>query len=483
MSRAFLISGQVHPRREKTSVPEGCSYVIITLNSSNMTETISNRLGEIFFNTQNSKILKDPVRHQNDLKKLFEKITNPAPTISVKKTGDVYTDMDYLLLSVINTPTSHTLLNSGIYEIGVKKENVAISSQDDAFSKDDIENAFDRATVPRNIFKRIEAKYGKKANYKTDEIKSILLSWPFYEDVYKLCLDLKEAVNIKNSEDAKALVLSIKKNIEIASDAKNSKGTYVEPIVNYITVVDRLIKSNLSKESGQITKEAYTKYIENMDASQKREGTLRQSTLFTRVKGVYYTVKLGLEEREPSTSEVRERRTEVKYKEVQDVKMDSIGGAHLPNESSVTIQLGEKAFNLDRSIDAYSRRSAYFLNKTGSLSKDEQDILISLGIDKSMEKRMSAYLPQFFDVLPDCQTDTSVYLNKQCEVPYYVIWSTKFAEGQRIQERIDNNKSSFVPRSDYDVAVDTSVVKQMNSKLSEIDQLFTLIKIKRRTTG
>ena len=151
----------------------------------------------------------------------------------------------------------------------------------------------------------------------------------------------------------------------------------------------------------------------------------------------------------------------------------------LPTPTSVSVQLGNKTFAIDRGIPASARRAMYFQKNQGKLSKDERKVLTAIGMDAEMEERLKAYLPKFFDVLPDCQTDTNLYLSKQCEIPFFVIWSTKFGERHLTNTRIEESRKSTTIRSGYDTAIDQDIVEGMSTKLSDIDQIFTLIRMYR----
>ena len=142
----------------------------------------------------------------------------------------------------------------------------------------------------------------------------------------------------------------------------------------------------------------------------------------------------------------------------------------------ITINLGGRPFQLDVGGQAFLRRSLYFLHKKGSITKNDQDILDAIGIDSHMEDMLKRYLPQFFERLPNCQSYSSMYLSKQCEIPYFVIWVSKFAERTRSKERIDEHKQLKVI-SDYNTAVDKTIVNSLHGKLTDIDQLFALIRI------
>jgi hypothetical protein len=101
-----------------------------------------------------------------------------------------------------------------------------------------------------------------------------------------------------------------------------------------------------------------------------------------------------------------------------------------------------------------------------------------MGIDCAMENTLKPYLAEFFDVLPKCQSDTAVVLSKECEVPYYVLWATKFAEHANTLERIKENKETTRTRMDLRMAMDESMIHNMKEKVVEqtpITQVFSLI--------
>jgi hypothetical protein len=109
------------------------------------------------------------------------------------------------------------------------------------------------------------------------------------------------------------------------------------------------------------------------------------------------------------------------------------------------------------------------------LTADEKAILAAVGIDEPVQESLKAYLPTFFDVLPDCQTDSSLYLNKKCDVPYFVLWSTKFAERQSAMDRLKENKEKTNTMSDYDMVIHKAVISEMKPKVTIYDELFTIV--------
>ena len=60
------------------------------------------------------------------------------------------------------------------------------------------------------------------------------------------------------------------------------------------------------------------------------------------------------------------------------------------------------------------------------LYDEEKKLLDHLGMDTIIVQSMAPYLAEFFKSLPDCSTDIALTTSKQCEIAYYVIWSTLF---------------------------------------------------------
>jgi hypothetical protein len=104
------------------------------------------------------------------------------------------------------------------------------------------------------------------------------------------------------------------------------------------------------------------------------------------------------------------------------------------------IQLYGKSFNIGFSKSDDERRESYFKNSMGTLTPQEKSILLSLGIDETMEESLKPYLAKFFASLQQCSSDISLVLNKDCETAYFVIWSTLFANGAEITRRFMEKK-------------------------------------------
>lgn len=146
------------------------------------------------------------------------------------------------------------------------------------------------------------------------------------------------------------------------------------------------------------------------------------------------------------------------------------------------IQIGNKMFVISTSIEDNARRRKYFMNpgdSAYSLTDEEQALLTAIGIDNAMEDVLRPYLAKFFETLPRCKSDAAMYLSKQCEVPYYVLWSIKFANRQETTRRIEERKlrsQSNIAAAETDALVGD--LKERKS-VSDYTKLFTLINKKR----
>lgn len=132
------------------------------------------------------------------------------------------------------------------------------------------------------------------------------------------------------------------------------------------------------------------------------------------------------------------------------------------------IKIGQHDFTLNFSENAYRRRSNYYKNFDSNidvnkfvplkdnidsenfdvegLTNSERALLSALGIDNIMERSLQKYMPDFFQSLLDCNTDTKLTLSKQCELPYFIIWSTLFANKRETYKRLED-----AVKSDFDI--------------------------------
>lgn len=146
------------------------------------------------------------------------------------------------------------------------------------------------------------------------------------------------------------------------------------------------------------------------------------------------------------------------------------------------IQIGNKMFVISTSVEDNARRRKYFMNpgdSAYSLTDEEQALLTAIGVDNIMEDILRPYLAKFFESLPRCKSDAAMYLSKECEIPYYVLWSIKFANRQettrRIEERTVRSQSNIAAAETAALVGD---LKERKS-VSDYTKLFTLINKKR----
>lgn len=133
--------------------------------------------------------------------------------------------------------------------------------------------------------------------------------------------------------------------------------------------------------------------------------------------------------------------------------------------SSDVVIIANKSYNIKQSISDSSRRRRYFstLGTEGmyTLTEDEQRLLTDLGINDTMMMNLKLYMPTFFDNLHMCKSDTNLILRKECNVPYYVLWSIMFANKQITDERIRKNKLAHKTHRNINVATHTALLSQM----------------------
>lgn len=141
----------------------------------------------------------------------------------------------------------------------------------------------------------------------------------------------------------------------------------------------------------------------------------------------------------------------------------------------MTIRLANQAFTYGIRLNDIQRRLEYARNPSANLLPEEEAVLRALGVDEEMESRLRPYIPDFFEALPDCQSDTSLHLHKQCEVPYYVLWSTLFAERLDTTKRKYERDASTKPMTDLNMAMTDATVDSFQKRPSKIDSVFTLI--------
>lgn len=150
--------------------------------------------------------------------------------------------------------------------------------------------------------------------------------------------------------------------------------------------------------------------------------------------------------------------------------------------STDIVKISNKAYSISQAIADRVRRRKYFMSYTkdspNKLTADESKLLHDLGLEKdsNMITALKLYLPTFFDNLQMCSSDTSMILRKNCNIPYYVLWSIMIANKQATDERLRENRLKESSHQ-LGVAMNTATIHQLRPKLDEYDDLFQLIVI------
>jgi len=147
------------------------------------------------------------------------------------------------------------------------------------------------------------------------------------------------------------------------------------------------------------------------------------------------------------------------------------------------VTLANQSYTIGTTPVDSERRRLYFKDPNSYpklLNAEEQRVLNELGIDDRMKKLLAEYLADFFDALPNCQSDAAVALDASCEVPYYVLWATKFAERQQAVELLKEQDKTKRTRMNIVMAMDDAMIRNMKEKTvikTPIDDVFTLIDV------
>ena len=147
------------------------------------------------------------------------------------------------------------------------------------------------------------------------------------------------------------------------------------------------------------------------------------------------------------------------------------------------VQLGNQSFVIGFDMVDDARRKNYFRDGSGQLTESEKNLLISLGFDAELEKALAPDMAKFFMDLQKCPTDASIHLRKECELPYYILWSALFHDQKETRRRLDDNLKKEKGLSDIDSAMIGALVQGLRpTEADVILQLFSLILLPERTT-
>ena len=149
---------------------------------------------------------------------------------------------------------------------------------------------------------------------------------------------------------------------------------------------------------------------------------------------------------------------------------------------TTVIQIYGKSFNIGFSDEDNERRKKFFQGDGGSLTAEERSLLLSIGIDTTLENSLKPYLATFFTSLQMCSSDTSLILSRNCETAYFVLWSAMFHNRAQIESRLKKNEGGII--DDLELAEDGAFIEGVRPKYNlisdevdndDITKLFTLM--------
>ena len=124
-----------------------------------------------------------------------------------------------------------------------------------------------------------------------------------------------------------------------------------------------------------------------------------------------------------------------------------------------TVRIGNKSFTYPNTPEDQARRELYFKhNSDASLLPEEKAVLMQFNIDPEIEYKLAGSLADFFKQLPECQTDTAMYLKKNCEIPHYVLWSAMLHRRTAAAQAV---KACPTAPSDFDVLKTQAIVASL----------------------
>lgn len=146
------------------------------------------------------------------------------------------------------------------------------------------------------------------------------------------------------------------------------------------------------------------------------------------------------------------------------------------------VQIGNQSFMIGFDDDDDARRKTYFRGGSGQgLTEQEANLLISLGFDSMLEKALAPQMPQFFMDLKKCSSDTAIHLKKECELPYFVVWTALLHNQKETRRRLDDNIKAEKEMGDLDDAMTRALLNDLKPKQTDpIVQLFSLILLPER---
>jgi hypothetical protein len=94
-----------------------------------------------------------------------------------------------------------------------------------------------------------------------------------------------------------------------------------------------------------------------------------------------------------------------------------------PGSKKILVNLVGNTFIIDIGQDAYNKRADY-AKGSGSLDSEDKRLLTFLGANPENAK-VKPLLAEFFTTMPQCNTDATVTMDNQCDMPMHFLWQVR----------------------------------------------------------
>lgn len=149
----------------------------------------------------------------------------------------------------------------------------------------------------------------------------------------------------------------------------------------------------------------------------------------------------------------------------------------IQGENTVELLIGQRAFLIGVGTAANARRQSYFSGTLAAagvvLLQGEKDLLDYYKLDIGVVGPM---LPEFFKALPNCQSDTNVFLKRGCEPVYQVLWMMKMSRTAKGAAELQANAAALAP---FGGIVNTMDLAHISMLVSSFDRDLTISRIQR----
>jgi len=130
-----------------------------------------------------------------------------------------------------------------------------------------------------------------------------------------------------------------------------------------------------------------------------------------------------------------------------------------------SVKLSNRTFQIGFSDDDNTRRNLFFRegSESSQLTDQEQELLDAIGIDEIMAESLKPYLADFFKSLQKCNNDTSLVLNTDCELPYFILWSVLFYNQKETETRLALDQAQHKPITDLGDAMLDELLSELST--------------------